>query len=122
MNIEEVHAYCLSFPNVTDEFPFDEVTLVFKVNGKMFLALSLEESDERFVLVKCAPEQAIELRERYAAVQPGYYMNKKHWNSLYLERDMSDTEIRRWIRHSYRKVVEGLPKREREQLLEMVKE
>lgn len=121
MNIEEVHSYCNSFPDVTEGFPFGETALVFKVQGKMFLLLPLE-GDERFVLLKCDPETAVELRERYDSVNPGYHMNKKHWNSLYLDGDMPDSEIRYWIRHSYRKVVEGFPKKERVRLLEMVRE
>ena len=121
MNVEEVHAYCTAFAEVTEEFPFDDTSLVFKVNGKMFLLLPLE-ADEHFVLTKCDPELAIELRERYDAVKPGYHMNKKHWNTVYLERDMPDAEIRQLIKHSYEKVIEKMPKKERERLLKIMKE
>ena len=119
MNVEEVHAYCTKFAEVTEEFPFDDTSLVFKVSGKMFLLLPLE-AEGHFILAKCDPELAIELREKYDAVKPGYHMNKKHWNMVYLERDMPDVEIRQAIRHSYEKVVEKMPRKERERLLEML--
>ena len=81
MNAEEIRSYCLKKPGVEEGFPFDEHTLVFKVNGKMFLLLALEESPPQFN-VKCDPEEAALLREKYAAVQPGFHMNKKHWNTV----------------------------------------
>ena len=121
MNIEEVHAYCVSFAEVTEEFPFDDTSLVFKVNGKMFLLLPLD-AEERFVLVKCDPELAIEQRERYEAVYPGYHMNKKYWNMIFLESDMPDAEIRRAIKHSYQKVVEKMPAKDRLRLLKTLEQ
>ena len=120
MNIEEVHAYCISFAEVTEEFPFDETSLVFKVNGKMFLLLPLNAEDERFILLKCDPELAVEQRECYEAVRPGYHMNKKHWNMIHLEGDMPDAEIERSIKHSYEKVIEKMPKKDRERLLKLI--
>jgi len=122
MNIEEVHAYCISFAEVTEEFPFDETSLVFKVNGKMFLLLPLNAEDERFILLKCDPELAVEQRECYEAVRPGYHMNKKHWNMINLESDMPDAEIKRAIRHSYQKVVEKMPAKDRQRLLKTLEQ
>lgn len=80
MNIEELREYCISKKDVTESFPFDETTLVFKVRGKMFALTDLE--GELSINLKCDPDLAIELREKYPAVQPGYHMNKKHWNTI----------------------------------------
>jgi len=110
MNIEEFRSYCLSKPYVTEEFPFDETTLVFKVVGKMF-ALSGLERQPPAVNLKCDPERSIELREEYdGTIISGFHMNKKHWNTVEinsLPRDLI-TEL---IDHSYDLVVQGLPKR-----------
>lgn len=113
MNIEDVRLFCLSLKNTTECLPFDDVSLVFKVENKMYLLLPLD-AVEPSLTVKCDPEKAEDLRERYRAVEPGYHFNKKHWNTIYLERDMSDEEIRQWIRHSYREVIAKLPKKIRE--------
>lgn len=113
MNIEEVREYALSLKNVTESFPFDDVSLVFKVENKMFLLLPLDAA-EPSVSVKCNPEKAEQLRERYRAVEPAYHFNKKYWNTLYLERDLDAEEIKRWIDHSYREVLAKLPRRIRE--------
>lgn len=113
MNIEEVREYCLSLPNVTEHFPFDDVSLVFKVEDKMFLLLPLD-TEEPSVSLKCDPEMAVELRERYQAVESAYHFNKKHWNAIFLERDMPDEEIKKWIRHSFREVIAKLPKKIRD--------
>lgn len=113
MNIEEVREYCLKLKNSTECFPFDDVNLVFKVENKMFLLLPLD-ADEPYVAVKCSPDYVEELRDRYSAVEPAFHFNKKYWNGIYLERDMADDEIRRWIAHSYREVIAKLPKRIRE--------
>ncbi|OAV66663.1 uncharacterized protein YjbR [Bacteroidales bacterium Barb6XT] len=113
MNIEEVRIYSLSLKNTTESFPFDDVSLVFKVENKMYLLLSLD-AEEPNIAVKCDPEAAMELRERYAAVCPAYHFNKKHWNTIYLKSDMSDTEIREQIHHSYRQVIAKLPKKIRD--------
>jgi len=115
MNIEEVRLYCLGLKNTTESFPFDDVSLVFKVENKMFLLLSLD-AIEPVIAVKCDPELAETLRERYAAVKPAYHFNKKHWNNILLESDMPDTEIKRWIHHSYHEVIKKLPKSIRELL------
>lgn len=113
MNIEDVRLFCLSLENTTECLPFDDVSLVFKVENKMYLLLPLDAA-EPSLTVKCDPEKAEDLRERYRAVEPGYHFHKKYWNTIYLERDMPDEEIRQWIRHSYREVIAKLPKKIRE--------
>ena len=114
MNIEEFRDFCIKKPMVTEEFPFDETTLVFKVAGKMFALTDLE--GDFSINLKCDPELAVELRERYPCVLPGYHMNKKHWNTVVVDGSVSDNLLREWIDHSYKKVVEGLPKRIQEQI------
>jgi predicted DNA-binding protein (MmcQ/YjbR family) len=94
---------------VTEEFPFDEETLVFKVAGKIFLLASLESIPLQINL-KCDPEKAVELREEYEAVQPGYHMNKKHWNTIIIDGSVSIRKIFEWIDDSYNLVVAGLKK------------
>lgn len=113
MNIEFAREYCLSLKNVTECFPFDKVSLVFKVENKMFLLLPLD-AEEPKISLKCNPDYTEELRERYNAVEGAYHFNKKYWNTIYLERDMPDEEIKHWIRHSYREVIAKLPKKIRE--------
>lgn len=118
MNIETVRNYCLSKPAVTEGFPFDEDALVFKVLGKMFLLVSLSERPLT-MYVKCDPEIAVELRERYPdAVYGAFHMNKKHWNSVNCESNLLDEELTEMIDHSYALVVKGLPKKDRERLSE----
>lgn len=112
MNIEEFREYCLSKQMVTEEFPFDEVTLVFKVAGKIF---ALTSTDKDFSMnLKCDPERAIELREEFPAVQPGFHMNKKHWNTVYVDGSVKDELLHEWIDHSYELVVKSLPKKVRD--------
>lgn len=113
MNIEEAREYCLSLRNVTESFPFDDVSLVFKVENKMFALLALD-AEEPYIALKCSTDYTEELRERYTAVEPAYHFNKKYWNGVYLERDMPAEEICRWIHHSYREVIAKLPKKIRE--------
>lgn len=113
MNIEEFRDYCIKKQEVTEEFPFDETTLVFKVAGKMF-ALTDVEGDFSINL-KCDPEKAIELREKHPCVSPGYHMNKKHWNTINIDGSVSDEILHEWINHSYDLVVAGLPKKLRTQ-------
>jgi predicted DNA-binding protein (MmcQ/YjbR family) len=115
MTIESVREFCLGMDQVTESFPFNEDALVFKVMGKMFLLMSLEE---RTIALKCDPEKALALREEYDAVLPGYHFNKKYWNTVLLEAGIPDRSIRGWILDSYNLVVEGLPKKLREQLRE----
>ena len=110
MNAEEVRDYCLSLKNTTESFPFDDVSLVFKVENKMYLLISLDAADIN-IAVKCDPDKTEFLRDHYSAVEPAYHFNKKHWNNIYLDRDMPDDEIRKWIDHSYMEVVRKLPKK-----------
>lgn len=109
MNIELLRDYCLTKKEVEETFPFDDDTLVFKVLGKAFALISLKEPDS--VNLKCDPERAIELRQTFEAVKPGYHMNKKHWNTVYFNLDLSDKELRLLIDHSYDMVVKGMPKK-----------
>jgi predicted DNA-binding protein (MmcQ/YjbR family) len=109
MNIEQIRVYCLKKKGVTEEFPFDEETLVFKVMGKIFLLASLESVPLQINL-KCDPEKAVELREEYEVVQPGYHMNKKHWNTIIINGSISTDQIFEWIDDSYNLVLAGLSK------------
>jgi len=111
MNIETFRQYCLAKKGVTEEFPFDEQTLVFKVSGKMYALTNIEEFIS--VNLKCEPELAVELRDRYDAVQPGWHMSKKHWNTIVLDGSISDKLLKEWIDNSYEQVVNGLPKKTR---------
>jgi len=117
MNIEELREYCIKKPGVTEEFPFNETTLVFKVMGKMFALTDLE--GQFSVNLKCAPEDCIELRERYNAVLPGYHMNKKHWNTVYLDGTITDDLIYEWINNSYNLVIKKLTKKQLAELKNM---
>ncbi len=117
MDIEALRNYCLAKPGTTESFPFDETTLVFKVMGKMFALTDLIEN--RSVNLKCDPEKAIQLRERYDAVQPGFHMSKNLWNTVNYDGIPDDKLIFEWIDHSYDQVVKGLPKKIRNQLNEL---
>ncbi|MDR1938129.1 MAG: MmcQ/YjbR family DNA-binding protein [Tannerellaceae bacterium] len=116
MNVEELHAYCLSIKGTADCFPFDDVSLVMKVMGKMYALIPLDNPALQITL-KCDPEQAVELRERYACVEPAYHFNKKYWNTICLNREMTDEEVKKWILHSVDEVVKKLPKRVRDEFL-----
>ena len=109
MNIEQIREYCIRKKGVTEEFSFDEETLVFKVVGKIFLLASLESIPLQINL-KCDPEKAIELREEFESVQPGYHMNKAHWNTITLDGTVPAKKIFEWIDDSYNLVVSGLKK------------
>ena len=100
MNIEELREYALEKENTTEGFPFDESTLVIKVNGKMFLLLSLDAHPVQFN-VKCDPDKAIELRGEYSCVLPGYHMNKQHWNTVVLDGTLTNAQVREMIDWSY---------------------
>lgn len=115
MDIETLYRYCLAKKGATEDTPFGEDVLVFKVMGKMFALLFLEERPLRLNL-KCDPARALELRARYAAVQPGYHMNKRHWNTVVLDGEIPLAEVKALIDHAYDLVVRGLPKRDREVL------
>jgi len=108
MNIEELRSYCIHKKGVTEGFPFGELVLVFKVLNKIFLLVNLDEYPLQFN-VKCNPETAIELRETYPCVQPGYHMNKRHWNTVSVDQSVSDQLLKQWIDHSYDLVVQSLP-------------
>ena len=115
MNIEEIRNECLAKPGTPEDFPFDETTLVFRVMNKMF-ALTGLEGDPPYVNLKCDPERAIELREQYEAVQPGWHMNKSQWNSVYYTGHIPRDLVLELIDHSYEMVVQGLKKKDREAL------
>lgn len=100
MNIESLREYCLSKPGAEEMLPFGPDNLVFKVNGKMFLLVGLDNDPLQFN-VKCDPEKAIELRETYSCVLPGYHMNKKHWNTVIVDGSVSTSQLKEWIDHSY---------------------
>jgi len=114
MNIEEIRDYCISKPGSSEGFPFDEVTLVFKVAGKMFALINLDGNPS--INLKCDPEKVLELREEFESVKPGYHMNKKHWNTIMLDGRIPDDRLRAWIKDSYNLVVAKLPKVVREEL------
>jgi predicted DNA-binding protein (MmcQ/YjbR family) len=115
MDIESFREYCLSKPGATEDTPFGEDVLVFKVAGKMFALAPLDEITATANL-KCDPDLALELRDRYDQVQPGYHMNKKHWNTVEIDSGMPDSELRKMVDHSYDLVVERLPKAKRKLL------
>ena len=100
MDLENFRAYCLTKPNASESTPFGPDTLVFKAGGKIFAISSLDEVPPR-VNLKCDPERALDLRDRYAEVRPGYHMNKKHWNTIELSGRIPPPEVREWIDHSY---------------------
>ncbi|MBE7178227.1 MAG: MmcQ/YjbR family DNA-binding protein [Mucilaginibacter polytrichastri] len=108
MNIETLREYCISFPGVTEDFPFGNETLVFKVGGKLFLLVGLDRVES--FNVKCDPERAVQLREEYDEVKPGYHMNKKHWNTVSILGRLTDQQLEEMITHSYDLVKKSLPK------------
>lgn len=114
MNIEELRTYCINKKGVTESFPFDESTLVFKVGNKMFALAGIDEFS--YINLKCDPERAIELRETFNAVKPGYHMSKVHWNSVYVNMDLNDQLIYEMIDDSYNLIVASLPKKVRNEL------
>jgi predicted DNA-binding protein (MmcQ/YjbR family) len=99
VDIEQLRDYCLSKPGAEESFPFDNDTLVFKVSGKIFLFASLDASPLQFN-VKCDPEKAIELRENYSCILPGYHMNKKHWNTIIVDGTLSREQLQEFINDS----------------------
>lgn len=122
MQIDELRDYCMNKKGVTEEFPFDAVTLVFKVMGKMFCLAGLErwERGEPAINVKCDPETAIELREQYdGTVIGGYHSNKKHWNTIFTDKDMHTQELKKWIDHSYDLVAAKLTRAQKEALKDL---
>lgn len=99
MNTEILREYCLQKEDVTEGFPFGEDTLVFKARGKIFALVNLDSDPS--INLKCDPAFALELREKYSSVTPGYHMNKKHWNTVLLDGTVPDKEVFSWIDHSY---------------------
>jgi predicted DNA-binding protein (MmcQ/YjbR family) len=114
MNIEEYRGYCISKKGVTESFPFDEKTLVFKVGNKMFALCDVDSFS--FINLKSDPEYAVELRETFSGIKPGYHMSKKHWNSVYVGDDVPDKMIYELIDQSYELIFNSLPKRLRDGL------
>ncbi|MBC8047468.1 MAG: MmcQ/YjbR family DNA-binding protein [Fimbriimonadaceae bacterium] len=115
LNLEDVREYCLKKKGVTEEFPFDSETLVFKVSGKVFLLTGLSSSPFRFN-VKMDPGLIPAYRDKYPDVQPGYHMNKNHWNTVNATNKISKKELLWMIDHSYEMVIKGLTKKDREKL------
>ncbi len=118
MDILKIREYCLSKPFTSEEFPFDDVILVFKVYGKMFALVDLEAIPLRMNL-KCEPTRAILLREEFEFIVPGYHMNKKHWNTVVLVDRLREDFLFQLIDHSYYEVVYGLPKKIQRQIFEL---
>ncbi len=115
MQVDTFREYCLRKPGVTEGSPFGPDHAVFKVGGKMFALLALDEIPPTANL-KCDPDLALELRDRYEEVQPGYHMNKKHWNTVQIDGAIPPQELTRMIDHSYELVLRSLPKAQRERL------
>ncbi|MFZ4105651.1 MmcQ/YjbR family DNA-binding protein [Flavobacterium sp.] len=121
MNIQQFYEFCLSKKGVTEHFPFDEETLVFKVGGKMFCLTSLNqwEKGTPTLNLKCDPEQAEELRAEYEAIIPGWHMSKIHWNTVAFNGDVSDKMMRELINHSYELVFKSLTKKIQKEIIEL---
>ena len=115
MDLAAFREFCLSKTAATESTPFGDDVLVFKVAGKIFALAAVDEFPTT-VNLKCDPDLALELRDRYEQVQPGYHMNKKHWNTVEIDSGIPDTELRKMIDHSYELVVQSLPKVVREKL------
>ncbi|MDR2953673.1 MAG: MmcQ/YjbR family DNA-binding protein [Prevotella sp.] len=115
MNIEEAREVCLKIKGSIEDFPFGDDVLVYKVMDKMFAYIGLEPKDGDFLLnLKCDPEKAVELREKYSGIIPGYHSNKKYWNSIILDSDVSDQLIKELVQHSVDEVIKKLPKSKQE--------
>ncbi len=123
MDIQQLYEFCLSKKGVTEHFPFDEDTLVFKVGGKMFCLTSLKdwENGTPSLNLKCDPEKAEELRATYNAVKPGYHMSKIHWNTIDFNGDVSDKLMCQFINHSYELVFKSLTKKIQAEINEIEK-
>ncbi len=110
MTHDHLRSLCLSHPGVTEDQPFGEDTLVFRVGGKIFALLALDAFPARINL-KCDPERAVALREQYAAILPGYHMNKRHWNTLVADGSIERDEVAELVAHAYRLVRHALPRK-----------
>jgi predicted DNA-binding protein (MmcQ/YjbR family) len=113
MFFDDVRNHCIQKTGVTEGFPFDKSTLVFKVFGKMFALADVDVFES--INLKCDPEKALELRETFQGVQPGYHMSKKHWNTVFINNDVSDKLLVELIDHSYALVYASLPKKVRDE-------
>ncbi len=112
MNIESLREYCLSKPGAEETLPFGPDTLVYKVGGKVFLLTGLDSEEFRFN-VKCDPDKALELREEFSCVLPGYHMNKKHWNTIVVDGSVPSRQLKDWIDHSYELVAGNSSKKKK---------
>ena len=112
MDVDELRLYCLSLAHSTEDTPFDWDVLAFRVHGKIFALASIEKNDS--VNLKCDPERAVQLREQFHAVKPGYHMNKTHWNTVFFNQDLNDAELLDLVKHSYDLIFSSLPKKLRE--------
>lgn len=116
--LDDLRDYCSSKPGAIEDFPFDAVTLVIKVRGKIFALMATDQSpDSPSINLKCEPALAEMLRETYPAIVPGYHMNKRHWNTVTVDGSIPEPEILEMIDHSYEQVVKSLPKKDREGLI-----
>ena len=115
MNIETLREFCLFKNAVTEDFPFGESTLVFRVKNKIFLLVALDADPLQFN-AKCDPEKAVELREEYDAIRPGYHMNKKHWNTVIIDGSIPTRLLKEMIDDSYDLIIQSLPKKSKEEL------
>ena len=113
MDIESIREYCLSLPKVTEDFPFDDTTLVFRIGGKIFAMMDLEDASK--LTLKSDPNQVLTLRDKYSEISGAWHLNKKYWNQLNLYGQLSDTLVKQLIRHSYSEVVKKFPKRRQQE-------
>lgn len=109
MNIEVIREYCLEKSYTDEAFPFDETTLVFRLMGKIFVCIDLNRPN--IVVLKCAPDYALELRERYSGIEGAWHWNKKYWNQVSFNRDVPNSLIRSLIDHSYEEVYKKIPRK-----------
>lgn len=110
MDIDQLREFCLSIKGATEDMPFEDPYLVFRVMGKWFAVIPLHDPELKINL-KCDPDLAIDLRDQYQSVQAAWHFNKKYWNAIFLNRDMNDETVKQWIHHSVEEVVKKLPKK-----------
>lgn len=115
MNVEEIRAFCLELKHTTEDFPFDAVTLALRVDKKIFALIPLEKVGQ--MNLKCDPERAIELREQYEAIKPGYHMNKQQWNTVHFDQ-LKSSLVKELIKHSYNLILSSLSKKRQKELAE----
>lgn len=111
MNIESLREYCLSLPLATEDMPFDDTVLVFRLKGKIFACILLDRPD--LIVMKCDLERALDLRDRYEAIEPAWHWNKKYWNQIHIEGDVDRPLMEELLRHAYNEVNAKLPKKDR---------